>query len=419
MRPSQISVVGSGVFAAIPTVSGAAGATSAGLRPSQVGPAREGDGVPELQIQRCGIGSSCDCPARDQRAGIEHDLQRAIAAGGTPLPTASRQRMERAFSSDFAAVRVHTGAAAHDTALSLGARALTAGTNILFRTGEYQPGTPGGDRLLAHELAHVIQQAHGLPQGILDNGATDPLENAAGLAADHASPDAEREAHGSAMIAAMGALVPALSRQPPTIARQDDLDAGSLPGGTTTIPDAGTTTPDAGTTTPDAGTGLTDAGAAWTPCVMPGPRNGLNILAKLDNICGRMKAAGFCTRIGSALRTIDEQIQTYAKGRSFADFKATLDNELNQQFITQAKHDQWVSFFDPAQGNHPMPPGEPGPVTWTLHSHHLTGNAADVVECTAGWGAPAAFWPALNTAAQAEGLQIGPPASDVAHVQTP
>jgi len=132
--------------------------------------------------------------------------------------------MESAFSSDFATVRVHTGAAAHDAASALDSRALTAGTDILFRAGEYLPGTQGGDRLLAHELAHVVQQAHGLPQGILDTGATDHLEKAAGLAADHASPAAEREAHGAAMIAVMGEPVPALSGQPSTIARQDDLD---------------------------------------------------------------------------------------------------------------------------------------------------------------------------------------------------
>jgi hypothetical protein len=111
----------------------------------------------------------------------------------------------------------------------MGARALTAGTDILFRAGEYLPSTPGGDRLLAHELAHVVQQAHGLPQGILDTGATDHLEKAAGLAADHASPAAESEAHGAAMIAAMGEPVPALSRQPPTIARQDDVGDDAEP----------------------------------------------------------------------------------------------------------------------------------------------------------------------------------------------
>jgi hypothetical protein len=132
--------------------------------------------------------------------------------------------MERAFSSDFAAVRVHTSPAAHDAASALAARALTAGTDILFRAGKYQPGTPDGDRLLAHELAHVVQQAHGLPQGALDTGATGQWEKAAGLAADHASPAAEREAHSAAMMAAIGGAVPALSPQPRTIAHQNDLD---------------------------------------------------------------------------------------------------------------------------------------------------------------------------------------------------
>ena len=465
MRPSQIAVVRSGASAAIPPVSSPAGGPSAGPWPSQVGLPREGDGAAKLRIQRCGIGSSCDCPPRDKLAGIEHDLHRATAAGGTPLPATSRERMEGAFSNDFAAVRVHTGAAAHDAASALGARALTAGTDILFRAGEYLPGTQGGDRLLAHELAHVVQQAHGLPQSTLDTGATDHLEKAAGLAADHASPAAEREAHGAAMIAAMGKPVPALSRQPPTIARQDDLetqpdastpdsptDAG-LPGGVgtsppdagtsppdagtsppdagtsppdagTSPPDAGTSPPDAGTSPPDAGTsppdaGTANAGAAWTSCVMPGARAGLNILAQLDNICGRMKAAGFCTTIpaGSGLRTIDDQIQKFAQGRSFTELQAALNNAVSTGFITPAKRTQWVNFFDPAVGAHPMPAG--AQVTWTLHSAHLLGNAADVVDCHVAWGATPAFWSALNAAAHAEGLQIGPPPTDVAHVQRP
>ena len=206
----------------VPSVSSAAIAPLTRLRPSQ--------GV--LPIQRCGIGSSCDCSAHDKRAGIERDLDHATATGGTPLPAASRERMESAFSADFAAVRVHTSAAAHNVASALGARALTAKTDILFRAGEYQPSTPGGAQLLAHELAHVVQQAHGLPHSILDTGTTDPLEKAAGMAADHASAAAEHEAHGAAVTAAIGEPVPALSPQPPTIARQNDLDAGIQDGRT-------------------------------------------------------------------------------------------------------------------------------------------------------------------------------------------
>jgi hypothetical protein len=94
--------------------------------------------------------------------------------------------MERAFSADFSAVRVHTGTASDRIASGLGARALTVGQDILFRSGAFGPHTPGGDRLLAHELAHVVQQAGGLPRAALDGGATDPLEKAAETAADQA-----------------------------------------------------------------------------------------------------------------------------------------------------------------------------------------------------------------------------------------
>jgi Domain of unknown function (DUF4157) len=253
MRSSQIAGVRPGVTAAIPPVSSPAGGSSAGLRPSQGVLLREGDGGAKLRIQRCGIGSSCNCPPRDKLIGIEHDLQRATAAGGKPLPATSREHMENAFSSDFAAVRVHTGAAAHNAASALGARALTAGTDILFRADEYQPGTQGGDRLLAHELAHVVQPAHGLPQGILDTGATDHLEKAAGLSADHASPAGEREARGAAKMAAMGEPVPALSGQPLTVARKNELDAG-LRGGVGISPAAaGASPPAAGAKPPAAG----------------------------------------------------------------------------------------------------------------------------------------------------------------------
>lgn len=257
MRPSQSAGAAPGVLAAVPPVRSAWDSPSAGLRPSQGGLPSDVDGRAELRIQRCGIGSSCDCPPHEKLAGINHDLQRATAAGGAPLAAASRARMERAFSSDFAAVRVHTSSAAHDAASALAARALTAGTDILFRAGEYQPGTPGGDRLLAHELAHVVQQAHGLPQGALDPGATGQWEKAAGLAADHASPAAEREAHGAAMMAAIGGPMPALSPQPRTIARQgdvdgmDNLDAGNAD--TTAVAAGGTSLPAAAGTPSCAG----------------------------------------------------------------------------------------------------------------------------------------------------------------------
>lgn len=158
---------------------------------------------------------------------------------------------------------------------------------------------------------------------------------------------------------------------------------------------------------------------AWQSREAPGARAGLTILPRLDNVCGRMHAAGFPIRIAQGLRTIDEQIQLYAKGRTLEALSDALQSAVGQGLVTQERATHWRNHYDPAQGGQPMPPGEPGPVTWTLNSRHLTGTAADIVHATLGWDAPSAFWDALRDAAEAEGLQIGPPASDRAHVQLP
>jgi hypothetical protein len=137
-------------------------------------------------VQRCGIGSSCECPPQDQLAGVQRDLDHATTGGGAALPAATQAAMGRAFSADFSSVRVHTGPASDRVASGLGASALTAGQDIVFRAGAFRPHTPGGDRLLAHELAHVVQQAGGLPRAAIDGGTADPLEKAAETAADQA-----------------------------------------------------------------------------------------------------------------------------------------------------------------------------------------------------------------------------------------
>jgi len=94
--------------------------------------------------------------------------------------------METGFSADFSGVRVHTGPLAHRLATGLHARALTAGSNVYFGAGAFRPGTAGGDRLLAHELAHVVQQRYGLPRAAIDAGPHDPLERSADKAAERA-----------------------------------------------------------------------------------------------------------------------------------------------------------------------------------------------------------------------------------------
>jgi hypothetical protein len=77
---------------------------------------------------------------------------------GQPLPDATRARMESHFGQDFSEVRVHTDSKASESAESLAARAYTFGNQIVFRNGLYVPESTAGQSLLAHELAHVVQQ---------------------------------------------------------------------------------------------------------------------------------------------------------------------------------------------------------------------------------------------------------------------
>ncbi|HVF44468.1 MAG TPA: DUF4157 domain-containing protein [Pyrinomonadaceae bacterium] len=77
--------------------------------------------------------------------------------GGQPLPSEVRSKMEAAFGADFSDVRVHVG---HE-ASRIGAIAYTWGSNIHFAPGHYNPHTLQGQKVLGHELWHVVQQKSG------------------------------------------------------------------------------------------------------------------------------------------------------------------------------------------------------------------------------------------------------------------
>ncbi|WP_341835715.1 DUF4157 domain-containing protein [Chitinophaga pollutisoli] len=77
---------------------------------------------------------------------------------GAPLPRSTRQFMENAFQADFSNVHIHTGEKAAAMNTDVQAKAFTYGSDIYFNHHEFQPHTPEGQHLLAHELAHVLQQ---------------------------------------------------------------------------------------------------------------------------------------------------------------------------------------------------------------------------------------------------------------------
>lgn len=81
-----------------------------------------------------------------------------LKGGGQPLPESVRAFFEPRFGYDFSRVRIHAGDRAADVARVVNARAFTLGWDIMFGTGQFATGTNTGQRLLAHELTHVVQQ---------------------------------------------------------------------------------------------------------------------------------------------------------------------------------------------------------------------------------------------------------------------
>ena len=101
----------------------------------------------------------------------DHDIEVApdvearinlLRGGGQPLPYSVRTLFEPRFGYDFRQVRVHTDARAAETARAVNARAYTLGHDVVFGAGQYETGTAEGQRLIAHELTHVVQQTENI-----------------------------------------------------------------------------------------------------------------------------------------------------------------------------------------------------------------------------------------------------------------
>ena len=80
-----------------------------------------------------------------------------LQGGGRPMPQGLLNMMENGFGQDFGHVRIHTDAEAADMSSSISAKAFTLGNDIYFNRGQFNPETTEGQRLVAHELTHVVQ----------------------------------------------------------------------------------------------------------------------------------------------------------------------------------------------------------------------------------------------------------------------
>jgi hypothetical protein len=121
----------------------------------------EADQVADAVVRRQPVPAITRSPAP---IGNEAQLQgfpEPPVDGGDNLAKSFRDKFEAQLDCDLAGVRIHTDSVSADAARAIGARAFTVGSHIAFAPGEFRPQEPEGERLLAHELAHVAQQNSG------------------------------------------------------------------------------------------------------------------------------------------------------------------------------------------------------------------------------------------------------------------
>ena len=142
-----------------------------------------------LRLQRA-AGNAGVAQLLDGETEQESPVKEVVGrGGGTPLEPAVRQRMEASFGTDFSDVRVHAGGTAAASAQAVDAHAYTVGNEIVLGDGQ-TPGSPAGERTLAHELTHVVQQRSGPVDGTPTTGGisvsdpADRFERAAETTAD-------------------------------------------------------------------------------------------------------------------------------------------------------------------------------------------------------------------------------------------
>lgn len=158
--------------------------------------------------------------SQEEEQSPVRDLMRSTA--GRPLEGPTRQFMESRLGADFSDVRIHTGARATEAARSVQAHAYTMGSDIVFQDGQYSPETASGQRMLAHELTHVVQQR---------SGPVDGTPGPDGLSISDPSDRFERAAEATADSVMSGGSLPAAEAGGAGLQRQEDeeeLQASSL-----------------------------------------------------------------------------------------------------------------------------------------------------------------------------------------------
>lgn len=157
------------------------------------------------------VGEKCVAP---------DSVHRALGSAGEPIDADTRGFMELRLGHDFSHVRIHADSSAACSARAVDAQAYTVGRHVFFGQGRYSPRDIHGRRLLAHELAHVVQQQNSNAAASIRIGrANDSEEHQADLAAHHALTGDRNYP----ITVAAGNPVPVLRRQKEEVGAKPDI----------------------------------------------------------------------------------------------------------------------------------------------------------------------------------------------------
>ncbi|HVV82244.1 MAG TPA: DUF4157 domain-containing protein [Kofleriaceae bacterium] len=163
-------------------------------------------------------------------------LDRAASSSGAPLPAGLQSQFESSLGAALGGVRLHTGDDSASAANAVGARAYTVGQDIHFNAGQYDPSSQAGQHLLAHEVAHTVQQGAGGSSGPQHKLEVSMPGDAHEVEADRAADAmlAGRPAEVSAASGIQREPAPAPANEQPAADGNGVLDAGekALAGGT-------------------------------------------------------------------------------------------------------------------------------------------------------------------------------------------
>jgi hypothetical protein len=189
----------------------------------------------ELAPGRASRSSSMDAPSNPMVSGLiarkaERDsngvgdgADQAIATAsssiGMSLPTPIMRKFESSLGTDLSSVRVHTGAESASAASAVGAKAYTMGQDIHFGAGHYDPSSGAGEHLLAHEVAHTVQQ----------RGGTPTRQNKLEVSSPHDAAEHEADRAADAMVSGSMAVIASAPVGTARLVQRDAEPAASAP----------------------------------------------------------------------------------------------------------------------------------------------------------------------------------------------